>query len=35
MEKLYSGKVKTVYQSDVENEVLIEYHDKVTAGNGA
>ena len=35
MEKLYSGKVKTVYQSDVEDEVLIEYHDKVTAGNGA
>lgn len=34
MKKIYSGKVKTVYQTDVEDQVLIEYHDKVTASNG-
>ncbi len=34
MNKLHSGKVKTVYETDHPGEVLIEYHDKVTAGNG-
>ena len=29
------GKVKTVYQGIEDEEVLIHYHDKVTAGNGA
>jgi len=28
------GKVKTVYQGIEDEEVLIHYHDKVTAGNG-
>jgi len=32
--KLLEGKVKTVYDTDSAEEVLIHYHDKVTAGNG-
>ena len=31
---LLKGKVKSVYDTDNAEEVLIEYHDKVTAGNG-
>ena len=32
---LVKGKVKTVHQSlDIAEEVVVEYHDKVTAGNG-
>lgn len=34
MEIITEGKVKTVYQGDDSNRVIIEYHDKVTAGNG-
>jgi phosphoribosylaminoimidazole-succinocarboxamide synthase len=34
MNPLTKGKVKTVYAVDNVNHVLIEYHDKVTAGNG-
>lgn len=34
MEPIVEGKVKTVYQGVDPNEVLIHYHDKVTAGNG-
>ena len=34
MTELLKGKVKTVYASEEMNEVVIEYHDKVTAGNG-
>jgi phosphoribosylaminoimidazole-succinocarboxamide synthase len=32
--KLLQGKVKTVFETDNAEEVMIEYHDKVTAGNG-
>jgi len=32
--ELSSGKVKTVWSTDQLGEVIIEYHDKVTAGNG-
>ena len=32
--KIIEGKVKTVFGTDNAEEVLIEYHDKVTAGNG-
>ena len=32
--KLIEGKVKTVYSTESADQVLIEYHDKVTAGNG-
>jgi len=34
MEVITEGKVKTVYQGDDAESVIIEYHDKVTAGNG-
>ena len=34
MEVITEGKVKTVYQGDDAQQVIIEYHDKVTAGNG-
>jgi phosphoribosylaminoimidazole-succinocarboxamide synthase len=34
MEVIVEGKVKTVYQGDDAQQVIIEYHDKVTAGNG-
>ena len=34
MEIITEGKVKTVYQGDDSNRVIIEYHDKLTAGNG-
>jgi len=34
MEVILKGKVKTVYQGDDAQQVIIEYHDKVTAGNG-
>tara|TARA_R110002012_G_scaffold229852_1_gene402550 strand:+ start:722 stop:1414 length:693 start_codon:yes stop_codon:yes gene_type:complete len=34
MEIINEGKVKTVYQGDDADRVIIEYHDKVTAGNG-
>ena len=34
MEVIIEGKVKTVYQGDDAQQVIIEYHDKVTAGNG-
>jgi len=34
MEIITEGKVKTVYQGDDSSRVIIEYHDKVTAGNG-
>jgi phosphoribosylaminoimidazole-succinocarboxamide synthase len=34
MEVIVEGKVKTVYTGSDANEVIIEYHDKVTAGNG-
>ena len=34
MEPIIEGKVKTVYQGVEEEQVLIHYHDKVTAGNG-
>ena len=32
--KIVEGKVKTVFGTENPKEVLIEYHDKVTAGNG-
>ena len=32
--KIVEGKVKTVFSTDNAEEVLIHYHDKVTAGNG-
>tara|TARA_B100000683_G_scaffold39871_1_gene35212 strand:+ start:1357 stop:2046 length:690 start_codon:yes stop_codon:yes gene_type:complete len=31
---LLKGKVKSVFDTDNAEEVLIEYHDKITAGNG-
>ena len=31
---LLDGKVKSVYDTDNAKQVLIHYHDKVTAGNG-
>ena len=31
---LYNGKVKTIIQCIKDDQVLIHYHDKVTAGNG-
>ena len=34
MEVITEGKVKTVYAGDDAEQVIIEYHDKVTAGNG-
>ena len=34
MNVIIKGKVKTVYQGDDAQKVIIEYHDKVTAGNG-
>ena len=34
MEPIVEGKVKTVYQGVDPEQVLIHYHDKVTAGNG-
>ena len=34
MTELIEGKVKTVHSTDDPDQVLIEYHDKVTAGNG-
>ena len=34
MKEILSGKVKTVYDTDDAEKVLIEFHDKVTAGNG-
>ena len=30
---IIEGKVKTVYPGDNVDQVIIEYHDKVTAGN--
>ena len=35
MKELIKGKVKTVYAVDNVEHVMIMYHDKVTAGNGA
>ena len=32
--EILSGKVKTVYDTEDAEKVLIEFHDKVTAGNG-
>ena len=34
MEELLQGKVKPVYETEDAEKVLIEFHDKVTAGNG-
>ena len=34
MNEILKGKVKTVYDTDDAEKVLIEFHDKVTAGNG-
>ena len=34
MKEIIKGKVKTVYETDNRNQVLIKYHDRVTAGNG-
>ena len=34
MKEIIKGKVKTVYETDNPNQVLIKYHDRVTAGNG-
>ena len=34
MKELLAGKVKTVYDTEDGEKVLIEFHDKVTAGNG-
>jgi phosphoribosylaminoimidazole-succinocarboxamide synthase len=34
MEIITEGKVKTVYSGNHAQQVIIEYHDKVTAGNG-
>ena len=34
MKELLAGKVKTVYDTEDAEKVLIEFHDKVTAGNG-
>ncbi|MDO5301848.1 MAG: phosphoribosylaminoimidazolesuccinocarboxamide synthase [Tissierellia bacterium] len=34
MELMYEGKAKKVYASDVADEVIIEYKDDATAGNG-
>tara|TARA_B100000287_G_scaffold381482_1_gene385878 strand:+ start:883 stop:1575 length:693 start_codon:yes stop_codon:yes gene_type:complete len=34
MELLNTGKVKTVFSTDNDDEVLIRYEDRVTAGNG-
>ena len=34
MEVIVEGKVKTVYAGDDADRVIIEYHDRVTAGNG-
>ena len=31
---ILQGKVKTVYELDEPDKVLIQYEDKVTAGNG-
>ena len=31
---IIKGKVKTVFSTDKEDEVIIQYEDKVTAGNG-
>ena len=34
MNEIMNGKVKTVFETSEPNEVLIQYEDKVTAGNG-
>lgn len=34
-ELIYSGKAKSVYQTDKADEVIIHYNDDATAGNGA
>ena len=34
MRVIVEGKVKTVYEGDDADRVIIEYHDRVTAGNG-
>ena len=34
MNEILAGKVKTVYEAENPDEVLIKFHDKVTAGNG-
>ena len=34
MNEILKGKVKTVYETDDAEKELIEFHDKVTAGNG-
>ena len=34
MNEIMKGKVKTVFETSEPNEVLIQYEDKVTAGNG-
>ena len=34
MKELHKGKVKTVFQSEKPDEVLIRFEDKVTCGNG-
>lgn len=35
MTLLYEGKAKRIYSTDINNELLVEYKDEVTAGNGA
>ena len=34
MREILAGKVKTVYDSEEADKVLIKFHDKVTAWNG-
>ena len=34
MKELYKGKVKTIFQTEFPDKVLIQYEDKVTCGNG-
>ena len=34
MTEILQGKVKTVFSTNEPDEVLIQYEDKVTAGNG-
>lgn len=34
MKELYKGKVKTIFQTEFPDKVLIRYEDKVTCGNG-
>ena len=34
MTEILKGKVKTVFETDNPEEVIIQYEDRVTAGNG-